>query len=98
MLRNVTFECDKTAHSTIRNNKEYYRDNNKDCAAGADDAASPGGGKPSDALVDVVLAALLVKEGIVAHRGRLLISTKVIIRPPRPLPAVLSDRGGACTY
>ena len=45
MLQNVTFECDKTACSYIRNNKEYYRDNNKDevtdCAAWADNAETP---------------------------------------------------------
>ena len=79
-LHNVTFECDKTAHSYIRNNKEYYRDNNKernaDCAEGAEAVAAapaPGEATPCDVVViDGSLVELLVKEGIVAPAARQL--------------------------
>jgi len=72
MLENLTSRCKETAHLYIRNNKEYYRDNNKegnaDCAEGADDgdAAAPTTGEdlPCAVVVDESLVELLVKEGI----------------------------------
>jgi len=66
-LHNVTFECDKTSHSTIRNNKDYYRDNNKDCIAASDcaegaeaveTAPTHGEAPPCDAVVDESLVEL----------------------------------------
>ncbi|MEI6915005.1 MAG: hypothetical protein WCL39_07730, partial [Armatimonadota bacterium] len=75
MLRNRTFKCEETACFYIRNNKEYYRDNNKDKGTdnGTDDVGATTGGiphttgedLPCDAAVDGSLVELLMNEGVV---------------------------------
>ena len=75
MLGNLTSRCKETAHLYIRNNKEYYRDNNKEGNAGGGCipvAPTPAEETPCDVVVDESLVELLVKEGIVAPAARQL--------------------------